>query len=43
VRAELNSHQYSQHSIGSSDFQQSVARIHRLLFETNPETTEAGR
>ncbi|HVE10962.1 MAG TPA: ABC transporter ATP-binding protein [Paraburkholderia sp.] len=39
VRAELNSHQYSQHSIGSSDFQQSVARIHRLLFETPAEAT----
>jgi NitT/TauT family transport system ATP-binding protein len=43
VRAELNSHQYSQHSIGSSDFQQSVARIHRLLFETAPVATEASR
>lgn len=33
VRAELNSHQYSLESLGSGDFQQSVARIHRLLFE----------
>jgi NitT/TauT family transport system ATP-binding protein len=35
VRAELNSHQYSQHSLGRADFQQSVARIHRLLFDTD--------
>ena len=33
VRAELNSHQYSQDSFGRSDFQHSVARIHHLLFE----------
>ncbi|KAA1013787.1 ABC transporter ATP-binding protein [Paraburkholderia panacisoli] len=33
VRAELNSHQYSQDSFGRSDFQRSVARIHHLLFE----------
>ncbi len=33
VRAELNSHQYSIGSVGSVDFQHSVARIHRLLFE----------
>jgi NitT/TauT family transport system ATP-binding protein len=33
VRAELNSHQYSQDSYGRSDFQRSVARIHHLLFE----------
>jgi NitT/TauT family transport system ATP-binding protein len=35
VRAELNSHQYSQDSLGRTDFQHSVARIHRLLFETD--------
>jgi NitT/TauT family transport system ATP-binding protein len=35
VRAELNSHQFSQDSLGRSDFQQSVARIHRLLFDTD--------
>src|SRR5471032_278640 len=39
VRAELNSHQYSQDSFGRSDFQRSVARIHHLLFEE--ETTVA--
>ncbi|PRX31251.1 NitT/TauT family transport system ATP-binding protein [Paraburkholderia sp. BL18I3N2] len=39
VRAELNSHQYSQDSFGRSDFQRSVARIHHLLFEE----TEAGQ
>ncbi len=33
VRAELNSHQYSQDSFGRTDFQRSVARIHHLLFE----------
>jgi len=33
VRAELNSHQYSHDSFGRHDFQRSVARIHRLLFE----------
>jgi NitT/TauT family transport system ATP-binding protein len=33
VRAELNSHQYSQDSFGRSDFQRSVARINHLLFE----------
>ncbi|BAN24889.1 ABC transporter ATP-binding protein [Caballeronia insecticola] len=33
VRAELNSHQYTQESMGRGEFQQSVARIHRLLFE----------
>jgi NitT/TauT family transport system ATP-binding protein len=32
VRAELNSHQYT-HESGGHEFQQSVARIHRLLFE----------
>ncbi|HEY4350601.1 MAG TPA: ABC transporter ATP-binding protein [Paraburkholderia sp.] len=43
VRAELNSHQYSQDSLGRADFQQSVARIHRLLFDTvaDTETTQA--
>jgi NitT/TauT family transport system ATP-binding protein len=35
VRAEINSHQFSQDSVGRGDFQQSVARIHRLLFETD--------
>jgi NitT/TauT family transport system ATP-binding protein len=33
VRAEINSHQYTQDSTGRYEFQQSVARIHRLLFE----------
>ncbi|PMS35488.1 NitT/TauT family transport system ATP-binding protein [Trinickia symbiotica] len=33
VRAELNSHQYAQQSVGRDDFQEAVARIHRLLFE----------
>jgi NitT/TauT family transport system ATP-binding protein len=33
VRAELNSHQYTQDSTGRGDFQRSVGRIHHLLFE----------
>src|SRR5471030_2020420 len=33
VRAELNSHQFTKDSSRRNDFQQSVARIHRLLFE----------
>jgi len=39
VRAELNSHQFSLHNFhggsGQQDFQQSVSRIHRLLFDTD--------
>jgi NitT/TauT family transport system ATP-binding protein len=34
VRAELNSHQYTQDSASRADFQRSVERIHHLLFET---------
>jgi len=33
VRAALKSHQFTKDSSGRTDFQQSVARIHRLLFE----------
>jgi NitT/TauT family transport system ATP-binding protein len=33
VRAELNSHQYTQDSTGRSDFQRTAERIHHLLFE----------
>jgi NitT/TauT family transport system ATP-binding protein len=36
VRAELNSHAYSHASMGGVDFRESVARIHRLLFDTDP-------
>lgn len=43
VRAELNSHQFSQDSLGGEDFQQSVARIHRLLFDTDPAVLEEVR
>ncbi|PLZ04090.1 sulfonate ABC transporter ATP-binding protein [Burkholderia sp. WAC0059] len=32
VRAELNSHQYNQDSVGQHDLQQAVSKIHRLLF-----------
>ncbi|MFT4067016.1 ABC transporter ATP-binding protein [Paraburkholderia sp.] len=39
VRAELNSHQYSQDSFGRADFQRSVARIHHLLFD-DPEAVQ---
>ena len=35
VRAELNSHAYSHASMGGVDFRESVARIHRLLFDTD--------
>lgn len=44
VRAELNSHQFSQDSLGGEDFQRSVAHIHRLLFDTDaavPEEVQA--
>ncbi|WP_186067268.1 ABC transporter ATP-binding protein [Burkholderia gladioli] len=40
VRAELNSERFALDSIGSDDFQQSVARIHRLLFDA-PEAPDA--
>ena len=40
VRAELNSHQYSQDSFGRADFQRSVARIHHLLFEQTEATEQ---
>jgi NitT/TauT family transport system ATP-binding protein len=43
VRAELNSHQYSQDSLGRADFQQSVARIHRLLFDTDASRAQEPR
>ncbi|WP_144151455.1 ABC transporter ATP-binding protein [Paraburkholderia sp. BCC1885] len=33
VRAELNSHQYTQDSTGQSDFQRTAERIHHLLFD----------
>ncbi|WP_425572717.1 ABC transporter ATP-binding protein [Paraburkholderia heleia] len=38
ARAEVNSHAYSHASLGGVDFRESVARIHRLLFETDSET-----
>ncbi|WP_414695207.1 ABC transporter ATP-binding protein [Paraburkholderia sp.] len=38
VRAEVNSHAYSHASMGGVDFRESVARIHRLLFDTDFET-----
>jgi NitT/TauT family transport system ATP-binding protein len=33
VRAELNSHRYTQDSTGHSDFQRTAERIHHLLFD----------
>ena len=33
VRAELNSHQYTQDSTGGRDFQRTAERIHHLLFD----------
>ncbi|MXN76790.1 ATP-binding cassette domain-containing protein [Burkholderia sp. 4701] len=45
VRAELNSHEHSLDSSGTGGFRDSVARIHRLLFDTDvahaPGTEEA--
>ncbi|CAD6545039.1 Vitamin B12 import ATP-binding protein BtuD [Paraburkholderia hiiakae] len=44
VRAEVNSHAYSHASMGGVDFRESVARIHRLLFDTDTEANhEAGK
>jgi NitT/TauT family transport system ATP-binding protein len=47
VRAELNSHQFSLNDVGGGaakhDFQQSVARIHHLLFDTDPHTQTGSR
>jgi NitT/TauT family transport system ATP-binding protein len=39
VRAEINSHAYSHASTGEADFRASVARIHRLLFDTDEGAT----
>jgi NitT/TauT family transport system ATP-binding protein len=39
VRAELNSHQYSHESAGRPEFRDSVAHIHRLLFDTAGDET----
>ena len=33
MRAEINSHTYGLHSLGSDDFQATAQRIHGLLFE----------
>ncbi len=41
VRAELSSERFALDSIGSDDFQQSVARIHHLLFDTPAEAAAA--
>ncbi|HDR9509715.1 sulfonate ABC transporter ATP-binding protein [Burkholderia cepacia] len=45
VRAELNSHEHSLDSVDTGDFRDNVARIHRLLFDTDatgaPTTEEA--
>ncbi|WP_176049805.1 ABC transporter ATP-binding protein [Burkholderia sp. BCC1644] len=44
VRAELNSHEHSLDSVDTGDFRDNVARIHRLLFDTDATgvpTTEA--
>ncbi|HEY1609274.1 MAG TPA: ABC transporter ATP-binding protein, partial [Paraburkholderia sp.] len=39
VRAELNSHQFSHESAGRDEFRDSVAHIHRLLFEAPEDKT----
>lgn len=44
VRAELNSHEHSLDNVDTGDFRDNVARIHRLLFDTDTTrvpTTEA--
>lgn len=41
VRAELNSHQFGLHSMGSGAFQQATARIHDLLFDPAPAAVSA--
>lgn len=41
VRAELNSHQFGLHSMGSAAFQQAAARIHGLLFDPAPAAVAA--
>ena len=35
MRAEINSHAYGLHSLGSDDFQVTARRIHGLLFESD--------
>ncbi|MGU4703676.1 ABC transporter ATP-binding protein, partial [Burkholderia cepacia] len=35
VRAELNSHEHSLDNVDTGDFRDHVARIHRLLFDTD--------
>lgn len=35
VRAELNSHEHSLENVDAGDFRDNVARIHRLLFDTD--------
>ncbi len=35
VRAELNSHEHSLENVDTGDFRDNVARIHRLLFDTD--------
>lgn len=39
VRAELNSHEHSLDSVDTGDFRDNVARIHRLLFDTDATST----
>ncbi|RDJ23128.1 ABC transporter ATP-binding protein [Bosea caraganae] len=36
VRAEVNSHDFDLHSVGSSAFQEAVQRLHERLFESDP-------
>jgi NitT/TauT family transport system ATP-binding protein len=38
MRAEINSHAYGLHSLGSDDFQATAQRIHGLLFESDGAT-----
>jgi len=43
VRAELNSHQFGMHSMGSSEFQAATQRIHGLLFGDAHEAAVSAR
>ncbi|ABR88730.1 sulfonate/nitrate transport system ATP-binding protein [Janthinobacterium sp. Marseille] len=39
MRAEINSHDFSLASLGSTEFQNTAQRIHHMLFEEEPETS----
>ena len=41
MRAELNSHGFTHHSLGGAEFQQTAQRIHRMLFDEGTSAPEA--